>query len=1132
MWKFEESYLEKINPLFNFYHTAQDELEEITPYQRPRGFGGCGILFRKDIQARKISTSSNRVCGAIMHLGETPTLVLSVYMPTQGTYDVHAYNEEIDILEALLEEHAELDLIILGDMNASITRPRPSLVDKALVSFITKNHLKSDDVSQHTFHHHNQIASSKIDYILFKDNNRLQPTNFQLIRSPANTSSHQTISASLQLMRVGCRKTHKPLKPAKKVQLWSKLDTRKYRDALIMFFDQSDFCKTATTAFEAAEATATVCAAFKYAEGKAVPEKTVKLKGRSYKLPPDVVKLLHHKKKIHAKLKEEKDPVRARTLKLDRSKARKEIRSAMRRARARERDKLYNSLMSKPNDKTFHRMISFQRKGKGAEVDEIIDANGEALSDPAAQRKALSDHYAKLASLSQNADFDDSYLDACRSSLLFAEEPELNPSSENLFERCIDKLNKNKAADLAGLRAEHLKACPRESAKMIAYVDKAVKASTMLPSALSTGLVTSIPKKDKDSRYPANHRGITITSIIGKAIEHAEVSKVSRVIWSKQSHLQFGFTPSLSPLGASVIITEAVAQSHRSKLPLYIATLDAQKAFDTVSHEVLLHTLTSSGNLESLQAATKLLYAGLTSKVKWDDDYGDSFPIQQGVRQGGVLSTHLYKLYINGLLKELHRSNVGFKMGVHYFGSPTCADDVVLLANSPEDLQAQLNVVHRFAAERRYSINASKSGLLISGYVRNASKDSRWNMGGTEIPVLKELTHLGLTRVEDGSATSLVEARIRKGRRTLYALIGTGVHGSNGIGVDKCLSVYLAYVLPVVTYGLESLYLSAKDEQTLERFHSQMVKHLQGISIRTATCGAYLLAGILPIKALLDRARLSLLRCMIAASEKPEIRFLLIHGTASDVPKSWTGSITQSLATYDLPLLQDLLDHPPSKPHWKARVDRAVNTYWISKLQAEQKTKKTLCRLRPTDDGSRHPIWTTVRGCQAVREATIKARMLLGAYLLQSHRARFNQCDVDATCMLCREADEDLVHFLAVCPLHQRTRQFHLQRLIDVTQRLNVTPLITPTNAERFTQAVLDFRLLIPQQSQSGASTMEDEAVYEAVTRHFCYEMHCSRLRQVGKLEPRRRKRAATTRVAIRAEPIGGGSLPGGSLLR
>jgi hypothetical protein len=92
----------------------------------------------------------------------------------------------------------------------------------------------------------------------------------------------------------------------------------------------------------------------------------------------------------------------------------------------------------------------------------------------------------------------------------------------------------------------------------------------------------------------------------------------------------------------------------------------------------------------TLWTIVKDFYDGLKSKIKWCGDISESFPIKQGVRQGGVLSTFLYKVYNNALLQDLQNQKLGFLIGRTYVGCPTCADDIALLSNNVSELQDML----------------------------------------------------------------------------------------------------------------------------------------------------------------------------------------------------------------------------------------------------------------------------------------------------------------------------------------------------------------------------------------------------------------------------------------------------------
>ena len=132
-----------------------------------------------------------------------------------------------------------------------------------------------------------------------------------------------------------------------------------------------------------------------------------------------------------------------------------------------------------------------------------------------------------------------------------------------------------------------------------------------------------------------SYRGITVTSIIGKVHEFCILKKLKL---QPDSELQFGFTEGLCPLMASVIITESKCEKHQKKEPTFIATVDVQSAFDVVKHLILFDKLLDENIQPDLWQLIKELYTGLESKVKWFGRLSDSLKIQQGVRQGGILS--------------------------------------------------------------------------------------------------------------------------------------------------------------------------------------------------------------------------------------------------------------------------------------------------------------------------------------------------------------------------------------------------------------------------------------------------------------------------------------------------------------
>ena len=107
------------------------------------------------------------------------------------------------------------------------------------------------------------------------------------------------------------------------------------------------------------------------------------------------------------------------------------------------------------------------------------------------------------------------------------------------------------------------------------------------------GYIIPIAKKGKDSLLQDNYRGITIT--IGKLLEHILLNRIKPQMDTHQSNLQKGFTKGYSSTNAALLVTELIDNAKDEHRELYLASLDARKAFDMVYHNSLLGKLYLAG---------------------------------------------------------------------------------------------------------------------------------------------------------------------------------------------------------------------------------------------------------------------------------------------------------------------------------------------------------------------------------------------------------------------------------------------------------------------------------------------------------------------------------------------------------
>ena len=124
------------------------------------------------------------------------------------------------------------------------------------------------------------------------------------------------------------------------------------------------------------------------------------------------------------------------------------------------------------------------------------------------------------------------------------------------------------------------------------------------------------------------------------------------------SDKQFGFKQNPSTEQMLLFVLQEWKTKLDQTAPCYIGaiSLDVRKAFDTVNHKLLLHTL---GSRQFSPSAVALLESYLTNRsqiMKVGESKSNSLPITCGVPQGSILGPILFNLAINGLLLSFENS--------------------------------------------------------------------------------------------------------------------------------------------------------------------------------------------------------------------------------------------------------------------------------------------------------------------------------------------------------------------------------------------------------------------------------------------------------------------------------------------
>ena len=427
------------------------------------------------------------------------------------------------------------------------------------------------------------------------------------------------------------------------------------------------------------------------------------------------------------------------------------------------------------------------------------------------------------------------------------------PVTEEEITTAIASINKRKSADFHSLTIEHILHVGENIITVLTHILNSIFLEGDIPEVLKIGLLSPIFKNKGSKNDAINYRGITVLPVISKIIEAVIRDRIQPLIRNVQNPTQRGFTKGSSPMNAALPVEEAYRILTDEKQNGHLVLLDAKAAFDKIIHPHLFRRMYHAGIQDKTWTIIKSLHHNAESCIKWAGSTSNCFKVGMGVRQGGILSADLYKLYINPLLDRLQDVGIGLKIGNINVNSTGCADDIALLTTQLSDAQIMVNMALDFANLEGYELQPKKSvAIHIRGNNEQCeTTNEKLNMGNITMPEVEQATHLGIIRTTTmkHNIQTNVDENITKARRSAYSLFGCGFHGHNGLDPESLLHIFKTYITPVLLYGMELLLPFSKPLEQLELFQKRILKQMLSLPMSCPDPAVYILTGILPIEA-------------------------------------------------------------------------------------------------------------------------------------------------------------------------------------------------------------------------------------------------------------------------------------------
>ncbi|MCG8075583.1 MAG: reverse transcriptase family protein [Candidatus Thiodiazotropha taylori] len=190
----------------------------------------------------------------------------------------------------------------------------------------------------------------------------------------------------------------------------------------------------------------------------------------------------------------------------------------------------------------------------------------------------------------------------------------------------------------------------------------------------------------------------------------------------------------------------------------YCAFIDFSRAFDSVWRIGLWKKLLENDINGKFFQIVHNMYNGIKSSVSVNGQDSPFFTCNCGVRQGENLSPVLFAIYLNDLETcLLHKNLSGITIDVSdgdvdlYLKLFTLlyADDTVLMANDPLDLQNCLDAFAEYCQKWKLTINIEKTKIVIFGTRRKSRLN--FKIGEDTIEITNSYKYLGVLFSQSGS---------------------------------------------------------------------------------------------------------------------------------------------------------------------------------------------------------------------------------------------------------------------------------------------------------------------------------------------------------------------------------------------
>ena len=758
LYNFEHKNFTDIIPNCQYHAVSAMEEAELGRLGRPHG--GCAILWKKNlaVSVTPINTTSPRLCVVDMKSEQIKVIIISVYMPNDDNSNMNyeIYGEVLYEISAIIEKYDDYDIMIGGDFNVDFTRVNSRNLN-LLKQFLLIEDLECStrDILNNNFTRQDNLGSrSFLDHFICSKN--VEYSNVNVLYDGDNLSDHNPVTIQTR-HKVA---TTKPSQYSYRTIKWDCATDENIRDYKILldyYLSQYDLpvsilncnnllCNNHNDIIidklnELIEIM-TICAEL------TIPIQKINSNNNKRGIPGwnDFVKPYKDQSIFWNELWVSDGKPPSGELFDHRKFARYKYHWAIKQVKKNKDKIILNKTAQQLTNKSYRDFWKTIKKLKGNEkiIAKVIDDKNTDAT--------IAEHFRSIYSSLYNS-VEDSNLNETKLKINELVKNKCNNklcssnchkvSNENI-KNAIKCLNSGKDDETYNIYSDNFLHATDLTHEILSQLVTTMLKHGTADELINKAIIKPIPKnKQKSLSDSKNYRAISKNSIISKIIDHVLINLIGEKI--NTSDYQFAYKAGFSTSLCSFLVAETISYYRSRGSNVYMLSLDASKAFDRVQYSKMFDTLIAKDVCPLIIRFILNSYLISKSLVKWNQMNSEPFSINNGVKQGAVLSAPLFALYVDDLLNKLNNSKVGCHIGDMSANAFGYADDIVILSPTCKGLKLMIKICEDYADDYKIIFNPDKCTLLIFSDSDFYHNNVNIIISGCRIKNVKKEKHLGHT---------------------------------------------------------------------------------------------------------------------------------------------------------------------------------------------------------------------------------------------------------------------------------------------------------------------------------------------------------------------------------------------------